>query len=164
LTETIGGSTTRKKNGCAAAVATTDSAKRGVIEKIILKVKNFFPSDASKAQTTMLELDGEVGIDPHGTDEYVSSFYYSVKPLGKSEGSTVGISIRPAFRGPTEALIPAFMRSNSESVKIENPGKVQFLVKDIHDPHLYYASYEIYDRERRLVAAIDFPVFVSGKE
>jgi hypothetical protein len=153
-----------EKNGCAAAVASADSAKLGVIEKIILKVKNFFPSDASKAQTTMLQLDGEVGVEPHGTNEYVSSFYYKVTPVEKSEGSTEGVSIRPAFRGPTEALIPAFMKSNSDSIKLENPGKIQFLVKDVHDPHLYYAAYEIYDRERRLVAAIDFPVFVSRKD
>lgn len=152
-----------RQHGCAGAVASDEPGNPGVIEKIFLNIRNFFPSDASKAQSTMLQLDGDVGVEPLGANNYRSVFYYKVSRYQGSEGSAADVSVQPAFRGRAEALLSAFNKSNSSGIKFGTDGVIAFEVTDVRDPQLYYASYEIYDREKRLVAGIDFPVFVSGR-
>jgi hypothetical protein len=111
----------------------------------------------------MLQFDGQAAILPTGPGQYSSDLTYKVSQYQGSEGVVSDISVFPAFRGPAEQLLPAFNRSNSEPIKIGSEGRITFNVADVRNPELYYASYEIYDREKRLIAAIEFPVFVSGR-
>ena len=72
------------------------------------------------------------------------------------------MTLRPAFGGAAEALLPAFERKNGSEVKLDTKGAVYFEVLDVKDAELAYASYEIVDRNKDVVGSVAFPVFVSA--
>ncbi len=148
-----------RERGCAAAAAAM-ADKPGPIERLIQKVRNFFPSDKAKAEATMLQLNGEVDVEPIGSGGYRSVFRYQIRRTAGSEGSPADVTLRPSFRGAAEALLPAFNKAYPDGVRFGPEGSVSFDVEGVRSGELQYATYAFYDRERRLVAGIDVPVFV----
>jgi hypothetical protein len=154
--------------GCLQAAADAyDEAQYGPVKSFTQTIKNYFPSGLKDAARTMLRLDAEVGIRANvpssgPATSYVSFMNYKIQRLEGSEGNPRDITMRPAFKGATEALSDSFGRKNPEPIKAGEDGSIAFEVTEIVNPKLAYATYNIYDRERNLVASVDFPVFVSG--
>jgi hypothetical protein len=149
------------KRGCRAAVE-SNVPRPGLIDSIFQKFRNFFPSDIRNPQKTMLQIDGEMGIQWKTSNHYISFVSYEVGPYQGSEGSVEGITARPVFRGPTASLLPAFSKANEQTIRIGRKGTIAFEA-DVGDPRLAYASYDLYVGDNNLVAGIAFPVFVSTK-
>jgi hypothetical protein len=150
------------KTGCRAAVAAIAQPTSGGIQGILQKIRNWFPSDASQPRVTLLQFDGEVGVRPQG-DGYVSFVSYTFSRYSDSQGSVEQLTARPVFRDATEALLPAFNRSNTSPIKFATKGSIEFTVPSMPNPWLSYASYEVRDREQRVVGEISIPLFVSGR-
>lgn len=150
------------KRGCRAAVESGPPSPSGIGD-ILLKIKNFFPSDARNPKNTMLQLDGSVGIKRTGIDSYSSFFEYEVKPYANSRGSVENVSVRPVFRGAAEGLLSSFNKYNGESRRLEAKGRISFEVFGVNSPLLAYASYDLYEQDNQLVGGIDFPVFVPKR-
>jgi hypothetical protein len=150
-----------QQRGCREVAALPQDAPRGAIKRILLKIRNYFPSDAKNAAKTMLQLEGTAGIDSTRPNQYTSVVTYRIKQ-NSDEGSVEDISMRPAFRGATEALLPAFNERNPRGIKVAGAGSITFDVVNVTNPTLDYASYEIFDQNNQLVGAVAFPVFVSS--
>jgi hypothetical protein len=149
------------KRGCRTAAAQPPGPSESVLGNLLLRFKNFFPSDMSRPQETMLQMEGTVGVEVRGTDSYQSIVRYTMSRYPGSEGNVSEIAFRPAFRGAAVALIPAFNRKNDGgAVRGAGDGQITFDVQEVRNPQLVYASYNVLDREGRVVASIDFPVFV----
>jgi len=146
------------KIGCRAAVAGAQPSPGG-IQNILQKVRNWFPSDASQPRATLLQFDGEVGVRPQG-DGFVSFVTYEFKRYNDSQGSAEALTARPVFRDATEALLPAFNKSNSSVIKLGEKGNIVFTVPSVPNPGLAHASYEVRDRAQRVVGEISIPLFV----
>jgi hypothetical protein len=155
-----------KKNGCRATTPSSGAqAKEATIEDIVLKIRNFFPSNSKEPQATMLQLDGEVGIKTTGPNQYQSFFRYVLSRYKDTSGGAIErMSVRPAFRGALETLLQSYVKDNPPRLKMREKGYIAFAVSGIEAPVLRYASYEIYDQNEQLVGAIDFPVFVSSRK
>jgi hypothetical protein len=149
------------KRGCRAAVESGPPTP-GLIDDIFLKFKNFFPSDTKNPEKTMLQIHGTAGIQWKGPNHYMSFVSYEVNPYQGSEGSVENISARPVFRGPAEALLLPFSKTNAPIVKIGRKGIIEFEA-DVDDPQLDYASYDLYAGEDHPIAGISFPIFISAK-
>ncbi|MCK1352053.1 hypothetical protein IVB56_13360 [Bradyrhizobium sp. CW7] len=150
-----------KRRGCRAVAALPQDAPSGLIKRILMKIRNRFPSDAKNPTKTMLSLEGTVGIDNTRADQYTSIVSYEIKQDG-NEGVVEKIRIRPAFRGATEALLPAFNERNPKGIEVASKGRITFDVVNVTNPRLDYASYEIFDQNNQLVGAVAFPVFISS--
>ncbi|UQS16599.1 hypothetical protein [Pseudomonas sp. HS6] len=152
-----------KTNGCRAAATSRISASETTIENIILKFRSFFPSDVSRPDTTMLQIDGEVGIKKTGDNQYQSFFNYEVAPYKDSKNGVIkSITIKPAFSGPTEGLTEWFFKSNQKTANLASKGIIKFDVSEVNNPSLTYASYELYSEKNELIAAIELPVYISS--
>ncbi len=151
------------KRGCRAAAAHPPAPTESVLGNLLLRFKNFFPSDVTRPQETMLQMEGTVGIEVRGADSYQSIVRYTMTRYPGSEGNVSEIAFRPSFQGPAEVLIAAFNRRNDGAVRGVGDGQIAFDVSDIRNPQLVYASYNVLDRSGRLVASIDFPVFVPRR-
>jgi hypothetical protein len=117
--------------GCRSVAVSASGSDPGgfssAVEKIILQIRNFFPSDVKHPQETMLQIQGEVGVLPQGPEEYVSFFNYVLKQVdGSPNGKTTNMSLRPAFRGATESLLPFFHQKYPDGVKMGAEGDVSF--------------------------------------
>lgn len=150
------------KRGCRAAASQPQTAGSDILGNILLRIRNFFPSDATRPQATMLQLDGTVAIEAAGQTRYTSIFTYRVTRY-QSDGSPSDVTLLPVFRGGAEALLPAFRKSNGPASRLGGDGRIAFEVVEVGNPQLVYASYEFRDREGRVVGSIDFPVFVSRR-
>jgi hypothetical protein len=151
-----------QKRGCREAAAAAQSQAGTAIENILLKIKNFFPSDSKRPQETMLRLDGRAGIEKKGDGRYSSILTYEITPVGK-EGSVKGIFIFPRFVGRSESLLASFNKDNPGGIRASDKGVVEFAVSNVNEPQLTYASYEIYDQNKVPVASIAIPILLSGK-
>jgi hypothetical protein len=151
-----------QQRGCRKIVSDSNSSTTGTIQRIILKIKNFFPSDVNNPSKTMLKLEGIVGVDSKGPEQYISFFTYEIVKSGNSDGSVEKVSMRPVFIGETEALLTAFEKKNDPQIKVTSSGVVVFEVVGVKNPKLEYASYQIIDQNKQVVGSISFPVFVSG--
>src|SRR5579871_1090580 len=150
-----------QKRGCRAVVANPHPLP-GIIERIFATVRNYVPSDANRANETMLQIEATVGIVPQGTTGFRSVVSYLISRYAGSEGDPSQLSMRPVFPGATERLLPAFLQDHKPPSQLGEKGEIAFSVGDVANPRLDYAAYEIFDREGRPVGSISFPVFVSG--
>ena len=151
--------------GCREVIARPGVSGEGTgkIQQIILKFKNFFPSDAKYPAKTMLKIEGDVGIRQERENQYTSFVTYEAAPFGDSTGSLDGMRLRPAFRGAAESLLSAFAKANGvEPIRIGNKGEVTFTVFELQKSELAYASYEVLDNYRQVVGSIPFPVLVPA--
>ncbi|WP_316178081.1 hypothetical protein [Bradyrhizobium sp. SZCCHNS30591] len=146
------------KVGCRVAVANVEPAPAG-IQSFSQKIRNWFPSDATRPRATLMRLDGDVGIDPRneGFSSYVS---YTLTREGDSQGSAADLTARPVFRGAAEALLPYFNEKNPKTIQLREKDVIFFSVPRVANPGLSYASYEVYDKDQRVVGEISLPVFV----
>jgi len=151
-----------RTRGCVAVVE-NPNPPTGFIQDVLFRIRNFFPSNPKNPKSTMLELDGTVGIKWSGADRYNSFFEYEVKRYLNSEGSPQSVMLRPAFRGVTETLLPAFTKENPKPINLGTSGRISFNVFDVVAPQLAYASYDLYGQENEQVAGISFPVFVPKR-
>jgi hypothetical protein len=154
--------TDEHRRGCSAALENPNPSS-GPFQDLFLKFRNFFPSDAKYPKATMLKLDGTVGVKVTGTDSYNSFFEYEIGRYADSEGSPEKLTLRPAFRGPTEQLLPEFNVANPKPIVLGAKGRVSFDVMNVGVPQLAYASYAIYGLDDQRVAGIFFPVFVPKR-
>jgi hypothetical protein len=152
------------QRGCRAAVENPNPSS-SFIQDILFKIKNYFPSDSKNPKSTMLQLDGVVGIKKINSASYDSFFEYEVKPYLNSQGSPDSVTVRPAFAGAAEALLPAFNKQNEKPITLGSKGRISFTVQDVGSPQLAYASYDLYtqDQDREPVAGINFPIFVPKR-
>jgi len=150
-----------KQRGCA--VAAGETGKAGPIESLFLKVRNNFPCDKARPAATMLQLEGEVGVEPFGGDGFRSVFRYSLSRPAGSEGVPSDVVLRPVFRGAAEAFLPIFGKSYPDGARFGQDGAVSFEVSGLKSVELQYSTYAIYDREKRVVAGIDVPLFVPAR-
>ena len=49
-----------------------------VLGNLLLRFKNFFPSDVTRPQETMLQMEGTAGIEVRGADSYQSIVRYTM--------------------------------------------------------------------------------------
>src|ERR1700730_17345527 len=154
-----------KTHGCRAAAA---RVQREPAQSGGLRLENFFdlfriflPSDTQKPSSTMLELEGAVGVKVISATSYISSFAFKVRPHGENEGSAANVTIRPNFQGSAEPLLAAFRANNRDTTRLNQVDALTFEVSEIVDPHFRYASYGLYDQNEKLVAEVDLPIFVN---
>jgi hypothetical protein len=148
--------------GCRAVSVRTDQPQRLKLEDILFKIKYWLPSNAKNPKSTMLLLDGTVGVKILDSSRYVSSFEYNLtRPEGSTEGEPSQITVQPLFQGPTEVLFVSFARKYPTPLTLSEKGSITFEVAGIEKPELLYASYGMFDQQKNLLGAIDFPVFVS---
>ena len=108
----------------------------------------------------MLRLDGEAGVIAKD-NSYTSYFRYTMNPTTGSKGDPSVITVTPAFVGPAAILVKDFFAKNPASIKGDAKNDIQFVVSDIKNPRLVYATYDFLDGEHNIVASVDVPVFVS---
>jgi hypothetical protein len=150
--------------GCRAVSIRGDQPRRMKLEDIFFKIKYWLPSNAKNPKSTMLLLDGSVGIKILDSSRYVSSFEYNLtRQEGSSGGEPSQISVKPLFQGPTEVLFVSFAKKNPEPLKLSEKGSITFEVTGIENPELQYASYGMFDQQNAFLGAVDFPVFVSSR-
>ncbi|WP_422403754.1 hypothetical protein [Pseudomonas sp. GZD-209] len=151
------------EQGCRAAIATHSAPSKGVMEKFRFRIQIFFPSDVKSPGATLIQLDGEVGIDADKENHYRSVFNYEVRPYKDSKPGTLeSISIRPFFKGVDDSLYSAFMKHNPEPIRLQQKGTITFEVSGIKQPALTYARYEIFSQQNELIGAVELPVYVSS--
>ena len=151
-----------RQRGCRAAVENPNPSS-SLIQDVLFRIKNFFPSNPANPNATMLQLDGVVGIKAISSSSYNSYFEYEVKPYSNSEGSPDSVTVQPSFAGVTEALLPAFFKQNEKPISLGSKGRISFNVYDVGSPQLAYASYDLYAPDKQLIAGVGFPVFVGKK-
>jgi hypothetical protein len=153
-----------KDRGCRAASArSTEAGPSGPIRLIRLVFRNFFPSDVTRPRETLMQMDGTVQVLPQTSSSYSSVITYTMRRYEGSEGNATDITFRPAFRDDARPLLSAFNRRNDGAVKGSVEGRIAFDVPEISNPRLVYSSYDVLDRAGNVVAAIDFPLFVSAR-
>jgi len=149
--------------GCRAVSARGDQPRPIKLEDIVFKIKYWLPSNAKNPKSTMLLLDGSVGIKTLDPSKYVSFFEYNItRQEGSLEGEPSQISVKPLFQGPTEVLFASFARKYSGPLILNAKGLITFDVAGIENPELQYASYGMFDQQNAFLGAVDFPVFVSS--
>jgi hypothetical protein len=150
-------------SGCRVISTRADQPRRMKLEDIFFKIRYWIPSNAKNPKSTMLLLDGSVGVKVVNSSGYVSSFEYNLTRLqGSSEGEPSQIIVKPLFQGSTEVLSASFSRNHPEPLKLSDKGLITFEVVGIENPELQYASYGMFDQQNTFLGAIDFPVFVSS--
>ena len=147
--------------GCRATVVRYDLPKEGLIEKLQFLFREYFPTDSSKPDSTMLRVEGSVGVENVESDQYTSVVLYQAVRHEGSEGVIQEMTLRPSFKGAAEQLLSAYSQKNLKEIKLGEKGVIAFDVRNVKNPVLTYASYEFYDRKGDLVGALSFPVFVS---
>ena len=108
----------------------------------------------------MLRLDGQAGTIV-GDNSYTSYFRYTLTPVEGSRGNPNVISVAPAFVGPAEVLVKNYSARNPPAIKSEGHNEIKFMVSDLKNPKLVYATYDFLDEEHEIVGSVDVPVFVS---
>src|SRR5206468_4116072 len=107
--------------GCRAISTRGDQPRRMKLEDIFLKIKYWLPSNAKDPKSTMLLLDGSVGIKILDPSRYVSSFEYNLtRQEGSSKGEPSQITVKPLFQGPTEVLFASFVKKYPEPLKLSD--------------------------------------------
>ena len=155
-----------KKVGCRQAArdnARAVAGSEGTEEKLINVAQsftNYFPSLAKYARETMLRLDGQAGVIA-GDNSYKSYFRYTLNPVNGSKGDPNVITVAPAFVGPAEVLINNYRAQNPPTIRGDSRNEIRFIVNDVKNPKLVYATYDFLDDEHEIVASVDVPVFVS---
>jgi hypothetical protein len=148
--------------GCRKAIKVSYAGKAltSSLRDVVLKLKLFLVSDVTRPQVSMLELNGGVGVVRTGEDSYVSFLVYEIKRYKQSDGQPESITLKPSFEGDNEILLPAFNQKYREPVRMRPQGEISFAFAGGRDFVLSYASYQLFDQSSRLVASIDFPVFI----
>ena len=150
--------------GCrAAAAGISPSSWQSEILDILHAVRNFFPSDTTRPNETMLELDGDIGVKRLDNTRYLSVFNYTLSPFNDSKGDASQIKLQPMFTGATESLLPAFEKQNGKTVELREKGYVKFQIDDLANPSLAYASYGFINAHGEYLGSITLPVFIQGK-
>lgn len=128
-------------------------------------VKLFVPSDVENPHDTMLQIDGQVGIEPAENGGYKSYFYYAAdKYKNRPLGDPNQIKVVPVFPIQSENFLAAFLKDNNGTTALSLKGQLNFYVPAAKNAQwsTIPAYYEFLDKNDRPVGAIPMPLFGIG--
>ncbi len=150
---------------CRSPSAPTSSSDPD-LRTIDFDIELFFPSDSSKAEETMLAMEGHYTLVTKGDEAYFSQFSYKLVPAReKSKGDPEAITMKTQLSGKAEPLSKFRTTQNiADGVRLTSGGEVPLLGVPGKAPwQLVQGTLDFLDGFGKRVARAQIPLFAPGQ-